>query len=799
METDRASQRTAASPPSPPSPAAPAAIARQRAGGTLFRTSVFRAAASVALAGLVALAATMLATLALDSRARVEAEATLFAGLLAASAERNPVPDAMRVPHVPATFDAHVCVYDTRGARMPPAQRGCAESLALALAADAWLTPVGTATLPAAPADRGATPGARTVVVTLPDGQVPAALSRHLLSFLIAGVLLAGVCMLVGARYVRRQGAEIERVRDAANAMRAGSGPVTVVRPRTTEFAELLDAITETTTAVRDRISDAEREIAERQRAEAALVASEHRIRRMIDAVPQAVFAVTREGQLLLVNQQLAKLYDRTPAELLDDPSPLFADPWLTVPQNVVIGHGDASRVLEVHRVPFPLAGPLEDTPEHTADGTAPGTLVVGNDVTEARHLQMQLNQASRMQAIGQLAGGIAHEFNNLLTPINGHAELLRARLHDPELQRPLDAITGAATRARQLIRQVLSFSRTTEQLFERTPTAIGAVIEEVALLMRGSLPSSIEFRVQIERGLPPVLADAGQLHQVLVNLCTNAAQAIDGMNATRVQASEVELGDGGQLIRGRIGGRIDVIADAIHAEDLPPAFHGDFGARQVSGVRVRVLDNGAGMAPDVMSRVFDPFFSTKPGDQGTGLGLAVAKGIVEAHGGQIRVDASPGWATCFEILLPGVHAEPVADDAGAVNGAPPGTLRARHVLIVDDDLAVLLVTGEMLRALGYEVSTAPSGERALELLRDPAVPPVDLVITDNSMPGMDGHTLARRLRAMLPRLPIVMLTGLMESSDDATSAINLQLMKPIGMAELERSLSGLLATTDTP
>jgi nitrogen-specific signal transduction histidine kinase len=403
------------------------------------------------------------------------------------------------------------------------------------------------------------------------------------------------------------------------------------------------------------------------------------------------------------------------------------------------------------------------------------------------------------MQAIGQLAGGIAHEFNNLLTPINGHAELLRARLHDPELQRPLDAITGAATRARQLIRQVLSFSRTTEQLFERTPTAIGAVIEEVALLMRGSLPSSIEFRVQIERGLPPVLADAGQLHQVLVNLCTNAAQAIDGMNATRVQASEVELGDGGQLIRGRIGGRIDVIADAIHAEDLPPAFHGDFGARQVSGVRIRVLDNGAGMAPDVMSRVFDPFFSTKPGDQGTGLGLAVAKGIVEAHGGQIRVDASPGWATCFEILLPGVHAEPVADDAGAVNGATPGTLRARHVLIVDDDLAVLLVTGEMLRALGYEVSTAPSGERALELLRDPAVPPVDLVITDNSMPGMDGHTLARRLRAMLPRLPIVMLTGLMESSDDATSAINLQLMKPIGMAELERSLSGLLATTDTP
>jgi CheY-like chemotaxis protein len=269
------------------------------------------------------------------------------------------------------------------------------------------------------------------------------------------------------------------------------------------------------------------------------------------------------------------------------------------------------------------------------------------------------------------------------------------------------------------------------------------------------------------------------------------------------VRRNEVELGDGGQFILGpiggRIGGRIDVIADAIHAEDLPPEFQGDFGARQVSGVRIRVLDNGAGMAPEVMARVFEPFFSTKPGDQGTGLGLAVAKGIVEAHGGQIRVDASPGWATCFEILLPGVHAEPAVDAGAALAGTTHAMARTRHVLIVDDDAAVLLVTGEMLRALGYEVSTAPSGERALELLRDPATPPVDLVITDNSMPGMDGHTLARRLRAMRPRLPIVMLTGLMESADDPTSAINLQLMKPIGMAELERSLGGLLAATDNP
>ncbi len=665
-----------------------------RAPGTPFRTSVFGAAAGVAVVGLFTLAAVILATMARDARSAVDADAELVAHLLAVGSADGP----SRLSSLPPELARRVCVYDAGGAQIAVTPGDCPAVLSAALADDSFLSPAGTAairlpaavlvpaggpaaTLVAEPGVRGAvvdpgasrSPGvtgraavtgratvAATVVVAMPKDHVIAAVSEHLLSFVLASLLLAGSCMLIAVRYVTRHGAEIGRVRDAANAMRAGTVVSSGARPRIIEFAELLDAITDTTRAAQQRIGDAEREIAERQRAEAALVASENRIRRVIDEVPQALFAVTREGQLLLANQRLAALYGATPPELLRDPSPLFADPWLTSAPTVVIGHGTSSRVLEVHRVPFPLGGP----PDSDADGAAPGTLVVGNDVTEARHLQMQLNQASRMQAIGQLAGGIAHEFNNLLTPINGHAELLRARLNDPDLQRPLDAITSAATRARQLIRQVLSFSRTTEQLFERTPTAIGAVIEEVALLMRGSLPASIEFRVQIELALPHVLADTGQLHQVLVNLCTNAAHAIASLDS------------------GRIGGRIDVIADAIHADDVPSEFARRFSNRRfpalqstdepMSGVRIRVLDNGAGMAPEVMSRVFDPFFSTKPGDRGTGLGLAVAKGIVEAHGGQIRVDSSPGWATCFEILLPGIHTEPAgAAELPAIDAAP--------------------------------------------------------------------------------------------------------------------------------
>lgn len=755
-----------------------------RAQGTMFRTSVFRAAGRVAIVGILALAATAIVTSVNDTRERVRAKAELVASALSASAATSAsADDAGMLARAAAAFgasvdDTRVCIHDARGALVHGNSAACAtrppRNDAGLFAPFAHAATITRSTRADA---AGALVG--TVAVSVPPGHVLPGLVRHTAYFILASLLVAAYCMYIATRYARRQGAEIERVRAAANAMRAGAVPAAGSRPDTVEFAELLDAINATAAAVRGRIADAEREIAERQRAEAALVASENRIRRMIDEVPQAVFAVSPDGQLLLVNRRLAQLYGRTPGELLTDPAPLLDDPWLTSAPTVLIGSGADSRVLEVHRVPFPL------------EGEAPGTLVVGNDVTEARHLQMQLNQASRMHAIGQLAGGVAHEFNNLLTPINGHAELLRSRLHDPDLQRPLDAITGAATRARQLIRQVLSFSRTTEQLFERTPTAIGAVIEEVALLMRGSLPSSIEFRVQVERGLPLVLADPGQLHQVLVNLCTNAAHAIDGLNAAS-QDSDGEH-EAGFAISGRRGGRIDVIADAIHADDLPPELAG----QQVSGVRIRVLDNGAGMAPAVMARVFEPFFSTKPGDQGTGLGLAVAKGIIEAHGGQIRVDSSPGWATCFEIVLPGAPSEEHADDTNSSVTHEPSSPQARHVLIVDDDAAVLLVTGEMLRALGYDVTTAGSGERALELLRGAALARVDLVITDNSMPGMDGHTLARRLRAQYPQLPIVMLTGLMDTDDDATSAINLQLMKPVGMAELDRAIGGLLASSE--
>ena len=776
------------------------------------RTSLFRTATRVTIVGLVLLTTLAIGTELSNTRQQLASSGHLIAELL----KRFYVPGDARSVDLAAAASAltstqdgqQVCLYDERGRVLDGVALGraaCDEQPTLTQG-DSWRTPL-THTERIANGDH--TLGWLTL--SIGRGDMYRAMVLRTLAIVAAALLLAVAGILLASSYARRLGAEVQRIGAAAAAMRADKLPSTnahltddanTLDPddemSIAEFAELQHAIDATAQRVRERIEAAEREISDRQRAEAALANSEHRLRRIIDAVPQAVFATSpghagREPQLLFVNRSLAQLYGCNIAELLANPGMLFRDPWLSGAPTVVIKAGNGSRVLEVHRVSIPL------------EADVGGTLVVATDVTEARHLQMQLNQASRTQAIGQLAGGIAHEFNNLLTPISGHAELLKARIADTELHHQVDAITQAAVRARQLIRQLLSFSRNSEPLFERIPTHVAAVVSEVALLMRGSLPSSIELRTQVELGLQTVMADPGQLHQVLVNLCTNAAQAIGGLGVANGEATETStahsisgrrvLGsDTGGLVPSQ-GGRIDIIADVIHAEDLPL----DVLERDVNGVRIRVLDNGAGMRPDVMAQVFEPFFSTKTNEQGTGLGLAVAKGIVEAHGGIIRVDSASSRTTCFEIILPGIR-EPAASTVALAPGAvepdsstPPR--RSQRVLLVDDDAAVLLVTGEMLRALGYETTTAQNAERALAIMSNPDTgTQVDLVVTDNSMPGMDGNALARKLRAQRPNLPIVMLTGLMEVEPAAPGVINLHLMKPVGLQELERAIGGLLA-----
>ncbi len=349
-------------------------------------------------------------------------------------------------------------------------------------------------------------------------------------------------------------------------------------------------------------------------------------------------------------------------------------------------------------------------------------------DVSRRRELELQLQQAQKMEAIGALASGIAHDFNNILSIVLGYAGLERMRPGlDDDSRENLDMVMQAGQRARDLVRQILSFSRRSEPV--QAPIDVVTIIDEVGKLMRSTLPATVEVGVNVtlpsRQGL--VLADAGQLHQVLMNLCTNAAQAM-----------------------AETGGDLEMTLDHL---DLGEE-EGDLEAGRY--VRLRVRDSGPGMDAETRQRIFEPFFTTKAEGQGTGLGLALVQGIVEDHGGALSVQSAPGSGSVFEVLLPAWQGE-TATEAAAKEATPEGQGR---VLLVDDEAAVVGMSGKLLERLGYQVVGETSSLEALETFRND-VQGFDLVVTDQTMPGMTGEALVREIKALRPDVPIIVCSGL--------------------------------------
>jgi PAS domain S-box-containing protein len=348
----------------------------------------------------------------------------------------------------------------------------------------------------------------------------------------------------------------------------------------------------------------------------------------------------------------------------------------------------------------------------------------------EARQqLEAHLFQAQKMEAIGTLAGGIAHDFNNILAAIIGNLELARG---DVALGRPvqqrLDNILAASQRARDLVRQILAFSR--QQDSARSVVRLEPLVHEVASLLRASLPATVTMEVRIDPASPPVRVDTSQMHQVLMNLCTNAWQALPGQRGRLMIAlAPVDL-------------------DAAQVRDLPgfaPGRH----------LRLSVSDTGTGMDAATQARIFEPFFTTKPTGQGTGLGLAVVHGIVQAHGGAIVVASQVGTGTTFHVYLPAATAPPSARAGAAV----PPRGHGEHILFVDDEPALVALGSDLLGDLGYRVTGCTSAQAALAALRGEP-DDVDLVISDLTMPEMSGIDLARAMLGLRPDLPIILATG---------------------------------------
>ena len=390
----------------------------------------------------------------------------------------------------------------------------------------------------------------------------------------------------------------------------------------------------------------------------------------------------------------------------------------------------------------------------------------------EKKQLEDQLRQAQKMEAIGTLAGGIAHDFNNILAAIMGHTELALMQINDKsQAERYLSEVLHASDRAKDLVYQILSFSRQNDSLLK--PLQISTIIKEALRLIRSTLPTTISIQKEIEENENIIIGNATQIHQILMNLCTNAAHAMKGSD--------------GKL-------SVGLKALDISVEDLDPASASPCPLNLGPGryTCLTVTDTGHGIPQNHIGRIFDPYFTTKEKDVGTGLGLAVVQGIVQNHGGKIEVESRPGEGTTFCIYLPRVKTD-LKDEIKTLQTIPDGSER---ILFVDDDPALAELGGKLLTTLGYSVITETDPQAALERF-EKAPQAFDLIITDLIMPGLSGEALAGKVLEKKPDMPIIACTGFSERLNESRlikAGIKGVLYKPITVYHLANGIRQALA-----
>nr|MBF0223305.1 response regulator [Desulfobulbaceae bacterium] len=343
--------------------------------------------------------------------------------------------------------------------------------------------------------------------------------------------------------------------------------------------------------------------------------------------------------------------------------------------------------------------------------------------------LEVKLRQAYKMEAIGTLAGGIAHDFNNLLGAILGYSEMARDDApQGSSIARDLDKVLIASHRAKELVKQILTFSRQSQ--VDLIPIAIQPIIKESLKMLRSSIPTTIEIRDDIDSECGNVLADPTQIHQILMNLCTNAYHAMEEK--------------GGTLSIALKSASIESVAELKTS-------HGNSGEY----IELVVADTGSGIGPDVINKIFDPYFTTKEVGRGTGMGLAIIHGIVNEYGGDIKVESILGKGTTFHVFFP-VSDGDVKEAEEMSETIPQGE---GHILFVDDEDILAEMGKEMLERLGYDVTVKMSSLEALEVFQN-SPDSFDVIITDQTMPGMTGSDLARRILQIRPHMPIILCTG---------------------------------------
>ena len=356
---------------------------------------------------------------------------------------------------------------------------------------------------------------------------------------------------------------------------------------------------------------------------------------------------------------------------------------------------------------------------------------VIARDITERKRRDVQYLQAQKMEALGQFSGGIAHDFNNILSAIVGYTQLAQLMLKEnPDVRGHLGAVLKSANRATALVRQILTFSR--QQPEERLPIDLRPIMAESIELLRATIPPGIALDTSVATDAPAVLANAGQIHQILMNLGINAWHAMKDFSG-RLQVNLERC-----------------VVDAAHAATQPRLRPGLY-------ARISVSDTGKGMDPATLRRIFEPFFTTKLPGEGTGLGLAVVHGIMDSHDGAVTVYSQPGEGSIFHLYFPAYAGVALAVASAEEGPVPRG--EGERILVVDDEDLLAQLGQKTLFALGYKVEITTQPAAALAMVR--AAPQrFALVLTDQSMPGMSGIVLANQLRQIRPEMPVILMTG---------------------------------------
>jgi two-component system cell cycle sensor histidine kinase/response regulator CckA len=522
-------------------------------------------------------------------------------------------------------------------------------------------------------------------------------------------------------------------------------------------------------TLIRGSITD----ITERHRTAEALARSEENYRTLFEQATDAIFLCAADGRLVDINRHAMQLTGYSREELLQKNAFDVITPedheYLEHCMQELLKQGARFSIYRFCRKDGSVF-PGETSTKLLPDGRL---LAMVRDITERREsegqrlrLEQELRQAQKLQAIGTLAGGIAHDFNNILAAILGNAQLLKLLLPPAhEGQGNVSQILVASHRAKDLVQQILMFSRQREQL--RQILQLEPLLKEAVKLIGVSLPSAVKLELAIAPGLPAVLADPTQIHQVIVNLCTNALHALRSAGGTlQLALSLVSLPE----------------ESTSSKPNLPPGRY----------VCLTVADTGHGMDAATLERIYEPFFTTKPVGEGTGLGLAVVHGIVQSNDGAISVASHPGKGTTFKLYFP-------AQDAKAEKVALPAeelkTGGGQHILFVDDEAPIAEVAGLMLTKLGYRATVYTDSRQALEYLQNNNAD-LALLLTDLSMPGLNGVDLIREAMRLKPGLPAILLTGYGKVID-SKAALELHISevmhKPFTMEMLSAAIESAL------